>query len=79
LRRETVLGNFEGGGLTASMFNQCILKPRTILFQANAVDEVVDGFLQTESQQIMINTRAINEANVVLAKRNGWQGNNSMP
>ena len=58
------------------MFNQCILKPRThILFQANAVHEVVDGFLQTESQQIMINTRAINEANVVLAKRNGWQGN----
>jgi len=74
--RYRTFGNFESRAFATCIFNKGILKPRAhILFQANAVHEVVDGFFQTQSQEIVIDTGGVDETNVVFAKANGRQRN----
>ena len=58
------------------MFIESILKPSSHIFlKANAVHEVVDGFFQSQSQEIVIDARWVNETYVVLAKTHRGQRN----
>lgn len=48
------------------MLVDCILEPAAnILFYANAVHEVVDGFLERLPQAVVVDARGVDEADVV--------------